>query len=246
MKVCLQTQILQINAIKPNGIDDDLAQGFHVLLVYISTDNAVLEIEVRRRNDNAYAICCSKGLVVTLPVVERIFAPGVTIVHFCREFLHVLGWLTVFLFVGVNHIIVLALYLSLAVSGLNHCLYHGDSLEFGVRIDLDHHFWSSHEVTDEDYSVGRDINLFGTLLDQFLAVARLVYESILITFSKNTPEQFVPLLQHRRTQFVVLPYPVLGGIEFLQSRIVLPCGYHIVPDLRFRSILGPQRRSIHQ
>lgn len=186
MKVCLQTQILQINAIKPNGIDDDLAQGFHVLLVYISTDNAVLEIEVRRRNDNADAICCSKGLVVTLPVVERIFAPGVTIVQFCREFLHVLGWLTVFLFVGVNHIIVLALYLSLAVSGLNHCLYHGDSLEFGVRIDLDHHFWSSHEVTDEDYSVGRDINLFGTLLDQFLAVARLVYESVLIIFSKNT------------------------------------------------------------
>lgn len=83
---------MQINAIKPNGIDDDLAQGFHVLLVYISIDNAVLEIEVRRRNDNADAICYSKGLVFILPIVVRIFAPGVTIVHFCREFLHVLGW----------------------------------------------------------------------------------------------------------------------------------------------------------
>ena len=50
-----------------------------------------------------------------------------------------------------------------------------------------------------------------------VTIEGLVDESVPITSSKKSSEQFIPLLKHRRTQFVILPNPVLGGIKFLEK-----------------------------
>ena len=73
-----------------------------------------------------------------------------------------------------------------------------------------------------------------------VAIEGLVDEGVPITPAKKPPDKFIPLLEHRRPQPVVLPNPVLGGIKFLEKErmcgIIDLAGDHIFPNLEIRSI----------
>ena len=98
-----------------------------------------------------------------------------------------------------------------------------------VITDSDRGFIKNREIeVREETSAHADIA-------SVITVEWLVDEGILVTLSKETPDQPVPFLQHRRAQFVVLPDSALGGIEpFLKIRM----RSIVIVEVAFQKICG--------